>query len=77
MGYMLVVDDRKKKKEPDDWWEGMGVAVRQAVHKSGVSSEDIVSIGADTTCCSVVALNGQVSPHLKTLVILWYALKKG
>lgn len=43
----------------------MGVAVRKAVEKSGVSPADIVGIGADTTCCSVVALDGHVSPQTR------------
>lgn len=41
----------------------MGVAVKKAVEKSGVSPAEIVGIGVDTTCCSVVALDGHVSPQ--------------
>lgn len=34
--------------------------MREAVSKSAVSAADIVSIGVDTTCCSVVALDANV-----------------
>lgn len=36
--------------------------MRSAVQEAGVSTADIVSIGVDTTCCSVVALDANVSP---------------
>ncbi len=35
--------------------------MRAAVQEAGVSTADIVSIGVDTTCCSVVALDVNVS----------------
>ncbi|CAN0111230.1 unnamed protein product, partial [Hapterophycus canaliculatus] len=44
-------------KDPEAWWKGLGEAVREAVLKSGVSTTDVASIGVDTTCCSVVALD--------------------
>lgn len=34
--------------------------MREAVSKAAVSTADIVSIGVDTTCCSVVALDANV-----------------
>lgn len=48
-------------KDPESWWNGLGESVREAVKKSGVSTADIASIGVDTTCCSVVALDANVS----------------
>lgn len=56
--YMYVPTIRKN---PNHWWDGLGKAVREAVEKSGVPEGEIVSIGIDTTCCSVVALDNNVS----------------
>ena len=59
-------------KNPDDWWDGLGEAVRAAVQQAGVSTADIVSIGVDTTCCSVVALDANVS---ETVVLFFFRIR--
>lgn len=59
---VFLLDGTPLSKDPDDWWVGAGKAIRQAVEKSGVPPEEIVSMGLDTTCCSVVALDSHVSP---------------
>lgn len=59
-----------RRQNPDDWWNGLGDAVRAAVQQAGVSTADIVSIGVDTTCCSVVALNASVSEVSLTLALV-------
>lgn len=51
-------------QNPEDWWNGLGDAVRQAVSESGVPPAEIVALGLDTTCCSVVALDKTVSTPL-------------
>lgn len=56
------------RKDPNHWWDGLGKAVREAVEKSGVPEGEIVSIGIDTTCCSVVALDKNVSSAAGTSV---------
>lgn len=47
------------EQQPRDWWQALGRSVRQAVQASGVAARDIIALAVDTTCCSVVALDGQ------------------
>lgn len=46
------------EQNPADWWEALGKSVRKAVAESGISGNEIAAVCADTTCCSVVALDG-------------------
>eukprot|EP00904_Undaria_pinnatifida_P010502 jgi/Undpi1/6582/HiC_scaffold_20.g09061.m1 len=66
-------DDDDAPRDPDDWWVGAGKAIRQAVEKSGVPPEEIVSMGLDTTCCSVVALDSHGRPLRPCL--LWMDMR--
>jgi len=45
------------EQQPDDWWTALGRSVRQALHAAGISAADVVALGLDTTCCSVVVLD--------------------
>lgn len=47
------------EQQPEDWWRALGQSVREALRLSGVSSNEVAAIAVDTTCCSVVALDGQ------------------
>lgn len=46
------------EQSPDDWWRALGAAVRKAIAEAGVRPVEIAAICIDTTCCSVVALDG-------------------
>jgi ribulokinase len=46
------------EQNPEDWWNALGGAVRQAVVEAKVSKQEILGLCLDTTCCSVVALDG-------------------
>ncbi|KAG7338510.1 FGGY family carbohydrate kinase [Nitzschia inconspicua] len=63
------------EQDTQDWWDGMGKAVRGAVAslKETSSNEDfaILSICVDTTCCTVVALDKDKQPLRDNRCILW------
>ena len=50
------------EQSPDDWWRSLGVAMRRALAESNVSKDEILGLAADTTCCSVVALDAEMRP---------------
>lgn len=49
----------RAEQVPEDWWHACGVAVREAVAAAGISPDLITAIAADTTSCTVVALDGE------------------
>lgn len=67
------------EQDVEEWWNGMGTAVRGAVESLLSSSHqleeeeefDICSICADTTCCTVVALDKNRQPLRNNRCILW------
>jgi FGGY-family pentulose kinase len=44
---------------PEDWWHACGVAVREALAVAEVGPEQIIALAADTTSCTVVALDAE------------------
>lgn len=50
------------EQNPEDWWQGLGQAVKGAVAKAGIATSDIIAMAVDTTCCSVVALGSDGAP---------------
>lgn len=52
----------RAEQNPDDWWHAAGVAVREALAASGVPADQISAICADTTSCTVVALDADGRP---------------
>ncbi len=57
------------EQNPADWWDALGRSVRKAVADSGVSISEISAICADTTCCSVVALDAE--GHAVRPALIW------
>ncbi|MGE0724446.1 MAG: ribulokinase [Alphaproteobacteria bacterium] len=55
-------------QEPREWWRAIGRAVRQAVGEAKVGGDAIAAIAVDTTCCSVVALDGAGDPLRPALI---------
>ncbi|WP_250511619.1 FGGY-family carbohydrate kinase [Caballeronia sp. GACF4] len=49
----------RAEQNPEDWWNAMGTAVRQAVKEAGIAPADIDAMALATTSCSVVALDAQ------------------
>ena len=47
------------EQNPADWWDAAGKAVREAVRQAGISPAAVTALSADTTCCSVVALDAK------------------
>jgi ribulokinase len=47
------------EQSPEEWWQALGSSVRQAVSSAGIRPDQIVGLAADTTCCTVVALDAQ------------------
>ena len=50
------------EQHPQDWWKALGVSVRGAIAKAGISPNEVIALSADTTCCSVVALGADGTP---------------
>ena len=63
------------EQDPRDWWRALGGSVRQVVAEAGVAPTDIAAIALDTTCCSVVALDGQGEPIRPALI--WMDMRSG
>jgi ribulose kinase len=47
----------RAEQDPEDWWRCAGAAVRGAIADAKVDPKRICALAADTTCCSVVALD--------------------
>ena len=56
------------EQNPEDWWNALGGAVRRAVIDANVSKQEILGICLDTTCCSVVTLDGAGNPLRPALI---------
>ncbi len=56
------------EQDPDDWWNALGRSVRQAVIDAKVSKQEILGLCLDTTCCSVVVLDGAGNPLRPALI---------
>ncbi len=56
------------EQNPEDWWNALGGAVRRAVIDANVGKQEILGICLDTTCCSVVALDGAGNPLRPALI---------
>ena len=65
----------RAEQDPEDWWRALGLAVREAVSRSGVAAKSISAIALDTTCCSVVALDGQA--RAVRPAIIWMDVRAG
>jgi ribulokinase len=61
------------EQDPEDWWRGLGEAVRGAVKAAGISAADVLAIAVDTTCCSVVAVDGDGKPLRPAMI--WMDLR--
>src|SRR5271165_3845335 len=47
----------RAEQNPEDWWRCAGLAVRGAIADAKVDPKYVRALAADTTCCSVVALD--------------------
>lgn len=56
------------EQDPEDWWRAVGKSVRGALAAAGVPPSDIIALAADTTCCSVVALDRAMKPLRPALI---------
>lgn len=56
------------EQDPHAWWDAAGRAVREAVRAAGVPPSDVSALCADTTCCSVVALDHDGVPVRPALI---------
>ncbi|KAG5180553.1 hypothetical protein JKP88DRAFT_258094 [Tribonema minus] len=72
------------EQDPEDWWAGLGAAVKAVVAKSGVPVSEIKGFGMDTTCCSVVALDASGNALRPCLLwmdmrpcLLWMDMRSG
>jgi FGGY-family pentulose kinase len=49
----------RAEQDPEDWWRAFVDATRGAIADAGVGPADIEAIAYATTCCTVVALDGE------------------
>lgn len=63
------------EQNPEDWWRAVGVTVRKAVQDAKIRPDDVVAVCADTTCCSVVALDAEGKPLRPALI--WMDVRSG
>ncbi len=63
------------EQNPEDWWRAVGVTVRKAVQDAKIRPDEVVAICADTTCCSVVALDAEGKPLRPALI--WMDVRSG
>ncbi len=47
----------RAEQTPEDWWHAAGVAVHDALAAAEIGADQILAIAADTTSCTVVALD--------------------
>jgi len=57
------------EQDPDAWWRALCAAVPKALASAGVSAGEIAALAADTTSCTVVALDAAYRPLRPA--ILW------
>ena len=55
----------------DDWWQGLGTAVRAAVVKAGCTASDVHALCLATTSCTVVACDAHGVPLRDGAALLW------
>uniref|UniRef100_A0A7S0RG04 Glycerol kinase n=1 Tax=Chlamydomonas leiostraca TaxID=1034604 RepID=A0A7S0RG04_9CHLO len=61
------------EQQPEDWWQGMGKAIKGALAAADVQPADIAAMSVDTTCCTVVALDAGGKPLRPAL--LWMDMR--
>ncbi len=59
----------RAEQNPDDWWHAASVAVREAIALAGIGADQVLALAADTTSCTVVALDADGTPLRPAL--LW------
>jgi FGGY-family pentulose kinase len=57
------------EQNPADWWAALVAATNEVMRAGKVSKQDIVGLGADTTSCTVVPMDGRFRPLRPA--ILW------
>ncbi len=50
------------EQNPSDWWSSLVQSVRGALSIAGISGDQVIAMAVDTTCCSVVAVDGNGRP---------------
>ncbi|CAG9464512.1 unnamed protein product [Pedinophyceae sp. YPF-701] len=73
MARKYVIGPGYAEQDPLDWWTCTAEAVKQAVQKAGLSSDDIAGLGLDTTSCTVVVLDATQRPLQPA--ILWMDMR--
>ncbi len=63
------------EQNPDDWWNAIGMSVKNAVLEAKIDPSHIAAICLDTTSCSVVALDA-AGRHVRPALI-WMDVRSG
>lgn len=50
------------EQKPDEWWDALVIAVNAAMSESGVPPQEIIGVGIDTTCCTVLPFDDNFQP---------------
>ena len=65
----------RAEQNPEDWWNALAVAVREALARSGTTPDAIRAMTVDTTSCSVVALDENA--RAVRPAIIWMDVRSG
>ncbi|MDL2236244.1 xylulose kinase [Christensenellaceae bacterium OttesenSCG-928-K19] len=57
----------------EDWWKAICIGVREVVEKSGVKPADILGIGYDATCCTVMFADKEM--NVLRPAIMWMDMR--
>jgi ribulose kinase len=63
------------EQEPVSWWSALGEATHKALKEAEAAPQEIKAVAADTTCCSVVALDERMEPLRPALI--WMDVRAG
>lgn len=56
------------EQDPEDWWKAFKRAFGKAINQCNINARDIVAIGMDGTCCTVVFADEQGNPLRPALI---------
>lgn len=56
------------EQDPNDWWASLAESIKKAMKDANASKDEIISIGLDTTCSSVVFCKKDGTPVRKAVI---------
>lgn len=63
-------------QDPNDWWESLGLAVRELLNQTNIDRRSIRALAFDSTCTSVVACKKDATPLYPCIIWMDVRAKK-